>query len=188
MHFLTAFYIATLALAPAAHAGEISVSQGGEAVVTVASSKGTLTVAEITGRAVATSGYSTATAVGWRDLCTTPCELKVPSGLHEISVYGAGYLPATVKVDFKAGTTTKLEAHPAGAGFRTLALGLLVGGTAAITGGVLGMNQLECGNGNGCTEVTQPWAVPLIATGSVMAAGGITFYITPQSKIVVVPG
>ncbi|MDP2315612.1 MAG: hypothetical protein Q8P41_22120 [Pseudomonadota bacterium] len=175
------------ALPFSAHADEIKTAEAGEASVSIASTKGQLTVAEITGRAYASNGYASATVVGYREVCQTPCQLKVPAGLHELSFYGGGAQSASLKYDFKADSTTTLEVRPASAAFRYLSIGLLAAGASAITFGALGLNHLDC-SGNRCKDVQEPYAVPLIAAGSVMAVGGITFYITPRSKVVVVPG
>ncbi len=82
---------------------DIVAAKDAEAAVEVRSAGDPVTVAEITGHVVASSGTVVVQGAAWKDICVSPCSFKLDPGLHEILVYGDGVASAVQKYDLKAG-------------------------------------------------------------------------------------
>jgi hypothetical protein len=145
-----------------------------------------VTVAVITGRATGTAYASngqtaTVTTIAYRDLCVAPCDIELPKGIQELRFYGGGAKTTPFKYDFKEGNTLTLKSSPRALNLAGLAAVLVGGGVAAI--GVLGLNNID----NQGNVTNEPYAVPVIAGGAVIFAGGVGLYFLPRGKVTVGP-
>jgi hypothetical protein len=151
---------------PAAGTGRVILETNGEPAKVV----------EITGAATATGngGYS-ATIVGIRPLCTTPCVLDLPYGSHPLVMHSISDETRQSETELEVGARAKVFRHTLGerkdggairtAGASLLTLGLI----AAATGAVLWAVGASNANGSDLAEKGQ------VVTA--LGAGGIALSI-----------
>lgn len=100
-------------------------------------------VVEITGAATATSGGYSATIVGIRPLCTTPCVVDLPYGSHPLVLHSITDETRQSETEIDVGARAKVFRHTLGerkdgGGLRTAGASLLtLGIIAATTGAIL---------------------------------------------------
>jgi hypothetical protein len=162
--------------APAAPAAE-------QVTVKVRSTGAVVTVARVTDRMIAASGYAVVRGVAWKDLCNSPCTFKLDPGLHEIMVYGDGVTSVTKKFDLKGGEQN-FVVKPGSSLLSTggawlAAFGIL---TVVIGGMFLFLFTTEtkyrCDIDNSCPEeevesTTHKLALPFLIGGAVGTGAGI---------------
>jgi hypothetical protein len=132
-------------------------------------------VVEITGSATASSrGYS-ATIVGIRPLCTTPCVVDLPYGSHPLVMRSLSDDTHRSEAELEVGARAKVFRHTLGertngGGLRTLGASLLtVGVLAATTGAILWLVGSSTSSGSDLGSTGQ------LITG--LGAGGIVVSI-----------
>ena len=100
-------------------------------------------VVEITGAATASSGGYSATIVGIRPLCTTPCVVDLPYGSHPLVMHSISDETHQSETEIDVGARAKVFRHTLGerkdgGGIRTAGASLLtLGVIAATTGAIL---------------------------------------------------
>ena len=117
---------------PAAGTGRVILETNGEPAKVV----------EITGAATALSGRYTATIVGVRPLCTTPCIVDLPYGSHPLVMHSISDETHQSETELEVGARTKVFRHALGErkdggaartlGSSLLTLGLLTVATGAV--------------------------------------------------------
>ena len=118
---------------PAAGTGRVILETNGEPAKVV----------EITGAATATSGRYTATIIGVRPLCTTPCIVDLPFGSHPLVMHSVSDETHQSETELEVGARAKVFRHTLGerrdgGALRTVGSSLLtLGLVAATTGAIL---------------------------------------------------
>jgi hypothetical protein len=118
---------------PAAGTGRVILETNGEPAKVV----------EITGTATATNGRYSATIVGVRPLCTTPCIVDLPYGSHPLVLHSISDATHQSETELEVGARAKVFRHALGerkdgGALRTVGSSLLtLGVLAAATGAVL---------------------------------------------------
>ena len=131
-------------------------------------------VVEITGAATARSGGYSATIVGIRPLCTTPCVVDLPYGSHPLVLHSLSDDSHQSETELEVGAKAKVFRHTLGerkdgGGLRTAGASLLtLGVIAATTGAILWL----AGNGNHGGDLASKGQ---LVTG--LGAGGILLSI-----------
>lgn len=146
---------------PAAGTGRVILETNGEPA----------TVVEITGAATASNGRYTATIVGVRPLCTTPCIVDLPYGSHPLVMHSLSDETHQSETELEVGARAKVFRHSLGerkdggaartVGSSLLTLGLL----AAATGAVLW--AAGASNTNGSDLASKGQLVTLLGAGGI---------------------
>lgn len=132
-------------------------------------------VVEITGAATASSGGYSATIVGIRPLCTTPCVVDLPYGSHPIVMHSLDDETRQSETELEVGARAKVFRHTLGertdgGGLRTAGGSLLtLGILAATTGAILWLAGSANDGGSDLASTGQ------LVTG--LGAGGILLSI-----------
>lgn len=135
-------------------------------------------VVEITGAATASNGAYSATIVGIRPLCTTPCVVDLPYGSHPLVLHSISDESHQSETEIDVGARAKVFRHTLGerkdggslrtAGGSLLTLGLLAATTGAIlwfagsknhSGDLAGTGQLVTGLGAGGVALSIPFLI-----------------------------
>ncbi len=152
---------------PAAGTGRVIIETNGEPAKVV----------EITGAATASNGRYTATIVGVRPLCTTPCIVDLPYGSHPLVMHSLSDETHQSETELEVGARAKVFRHTLGerkdggaartVGSTLLTLGIVAAATGAIlwavgasstTGSDLaGRGQLITGLGAGGIGLSIPF-------------------------------
>lgn len=167
-----------LALAPAAHADDVVAHVEADRAVTVA-----VITERGTGHGTASNGAQVTTEyIGYQDVCTAPCDVAMPRGIHELMFYGDGAEATTFKYDFKSPSTNlNVKTVPVTlqwAGYGAFAVGLPL----AIVG-YLGMKHTTYDNQGNEHADPEPYGVPATIGGSLLAVGGLGLVYVPRSKV-----
>jgi len=132
-------------------------------------------VVEITGQATAWTGGASANIVGVRPLCTTPCVIDLPYGLHPLVLRSLDDDTRQSEAELEVGARAKVFRHTLGersdgGGLRTAGASLLtLGLIAATTGAILWVA------GSSSAEGSQVTATGQIVTG--IGAGSVVLSI-----------
>lgn len=156
-------------------------------------------VLEVTGSATAAAGGYTATIVGVKPLCTTPCVVDLPYGSHPLVFHSTTDEARASEVDLDVGPKPKVVRHAMGErrsggamqsiGSSLLVLGVLAAGTGAILwavgsanpqGGSLGSTgQLVTGIGAAGIAIS----IPLLILGRpTERPGATTEWTVPRAE------
>lgn len=153
-------------------------------------------VAEITGSATASNGRYSATIVGVRPLCTTPCIVDLPYGSHPLVMHSISDETHQSETDLEVGARAKVFRHALGerkdggplhaVGSSLLAVGILTAATGAILwavgaanpsgSGLAGTGQLVTGVGAGGIVLSIPF---LLVGRPTERAGSTTQWTLP---------
>jgi hypothetical protein len=142
-------------------------------------------VVEITGTAMASSGGLSATIVGIRPLCTTPCVVDLPYGSHPLVLRSVSDESRQSETELDVGARAKIFRHTLGerndgGGLRTAGASLLtLGILTATTGAVLWLAGSASANGSRLTSTGQTIA----ALGSAGIVLSIPFLIAGQPTV-----
>jgi hypothetical protein len=133
-------------------------------------------VVEITGAATASTGGYTATILGVRPLCTTPCVVDLPYGSHPIVLRSLSDETRQSETELEVGARAKVFRHTLGerndgGALRTLGGSLLTLGILAATTGAVMWLAGNASN-NGSSSLT---ASGQLVTG--LGAGGVLLSI-----------
>jgi len=165
---------------PAAGTGRVILDTNGEPAK----------VSEITGAATASNGRYTATIVGVRPLCTTPCIVDLPYGSHPLVMRSISDETHQSETDLDVGARAKVFRHSLGerkdggplhaVGSSLFAVGLITAATGAILwavgaastsgSGLAGTGQLITGLGAGGIVLS----IPFLAVGRPTERAGST--------------
>ncbi|MCS6901133.1 MAG: hypothetical protein RMJ98_16120 [Myxococcales bacterium] len=133
---------ASKAPVPGAEQSSESPSGGeGEATLVVRSTRPGAMISRVTGHSMATGyGYGRSVVVAgvsWVDLCTAPCEYKLPAGLVELRLSGDGITPTTAHFNLQAGVNRIVAKSGSSTTYALGYVGLTLGLTALLVGGAL---------------------------------------------------
>jgi hypothetical protein len=161
-------------------------------------------VVEITGTAMASSGGLSATFVGVRPLCTTPCVVDLPYGSHPLVLRSISDESRQSETELDVGARAKIFRHTLGersdgGGLRTAGASLLtLGLLAATTGAILWLAGSANANGSRLTSTGQTLAglgsagivlsIPFLIVGQPTERPGATTQWTLPSMAAPPPG
>lgn len=158
--------------------GVASADDAASATVVMRSPNTDVTVGYVTGRATAVASNGVvAEGIEWKDVCIAPCSFQLPSGLHEITVTGPGYVGGIERFQLRPGEN-RLVARPGSAYVRVggILLGSL-GLAAAVTGGTFMLLPKEG------TNDFQSWALPLLLGGLGATGVGVAMMVMSSTSI-----
>ena len=140
--------------------------------VRVETTKPGVVVAEIVGRGSAVSSSGSAiSAVYTEDICEAPCSFTIPPGLRELSVYGKGTIPKSLKLNL-SDPEVVLQHRPRPLVTRWVGAGFLTTGiVAAVVGGVPFLD--DCSTGSFIAECQRDQFFGAIALGAGAVSLGI---------------
>jgi hypothetical protein len=146
---------------PAAGTGRVILETNGEPAKVV----------EITGAATASSGRYTATIVGVRPLCTTPCVVDLPYGSHPLVMHSLSDETHQSETELEVGARAKVFRHSLGerkdgGAARTVGSSLLTLGLLAVTTGAI-LWAAGASNTNGSDLAGKGQLVTLLGAGGI---------------------
>jgi hypothetical protein len=121
----------------------------------------------------------------WKDVCTAPCNFRLPSGFQEIVATGPGYVATSERFDLAPGSTSRFVVRPGSAwvrwgGWVLTTLGL----TAAITAGTFALIGTTTFDSNGNEQHSTPdWTIPVAIAGGAATVGGIAMIVMSGTSI-----
>jgi hypothetical protein len=157
----------------------------GDATIVVRSTRPATTVSRVTGHVAASGSGSGGTVsmsgISWIDLCTAPCEYKLPTGLTEIFVNGPGITPATEKFKLKPGPNRFLV-KAGSSGVRIGGVILSGVGLGSFTVG-LTLFALQASVGSDRGPDFSSVALPLMLVGAPLGVAGIVMIVKGGTSI-----
>jgi hypothetical protein len=130
-------------------------------------------VVEITGAATASSGGYSATIVGIRPLCTTPCVVDLPYGSHPLVLHSISDETHLSETEIDVGARAKVFRHTLGerkdgGALRTVGSSLLTLGVIAVTTGAILWLAGSAGNNGSSSLVSNGQLVTGLGAGGIL--------------------